>query len=452
MAMTTDWARRDAAHHLHPFTTHAALAASGSRFITEAEGVWVRDSDGNRFLDAMAGLWCVNIGYGRRELAETAYRVMLDIGYANSFFQSTNPWATDLATRLAGLPPAGLDRVMFANSGSEANDTIVKIVRYYWNLCGQPNKKMILSRHRAYHGVTVASASLSGLPAMHRHFDLPLSGSVDYASAPCWYDYGGDDDPDIFGLKAARSVEDLIMHHGADRVGAFIGEPIMGAGGVIIPPASYWPELEAICRRHDVLLIADEVICGFGRTGRWFGCDYFGFEPDLMSMAKGLSSGYMPISAVRLGRNVGDVIFAAEEEWAHGFTYSGHPVACAVALENLRILDEEKLIEGVATIIGPYFKAALAGLADHAIVGEVRCCGLLAAIELASFSGSRTRFPTLAAAGQRCRDHALAAGLIMRACGDTMVLAPPLCITPAEVDDLVERARKALDATERDLR
>jgi putrescine aminotransferase len=341
--------------------------------------------------------------------------------------------------------------MFFANSGSEANDTVVKLVRYFWKLQGKPKKQTMIGRSYGYHGVTLAAASLSGLPNMHLQFDLPLAGFA-HVPAPYWYAEGGELTPEDYGQRAARALEEKILELGPETVGAFIGEPVQGAGGVVIPPAGYWAEIQRICRKHDVLLVADEVVCGFGRTGRWFGSERFGIEPDMITVAKGLSSGYVPIAAVLLGPRVGDALAAAHEEWAHGFTYSGHPVAAAVALENIRVIEAEGLHERAAGPLGDHFAAALAGLADHPLVGEARSCGLLGALELVADKGTRRYFPTARKVGLTCREHCIENGLVMRAVRDVMILAPPLVITEAEIDEIGVRARLALDLTASELR
>ena len=447
---TARWRELDARHHLHPFTDQAALAAKGVRVIKKAEGCWLWDSEGNRILDGMAGLWCVNVGYGRAELVEAARRQMATLPFYNTFFQCATPPAVELAARLAEIAPAGLDRVFFTNSGSEANDTAVKLVRFFWNLMGRPEKKTIISRNYAYHGVTLATASLSGLAAMHPQSDLPLPG-FEHVAAPYWYGEGGAHTPEEHGRLAAQALERRTQELGPERVAAFIGEPIQGAGGVIIPPEGDWAEIQRICREYDVLLIVDEVICGFGRTGRWWGAERFGIRPDIVTAAKGLSSGYLPIAAVLLGRRVGDALVAAGQEWTHGFTYSGHPVAAAVALENLRLLEEEGLHERAGGPLGDYFATALAILADHPLVGEVRSCGLIAGIELVEDKARRRHFAPARRVGILCRDHCIAQGLVMRAVRDVMVLAPPLVISEAEIDQIVARARAAFDRTAADL-
>ena len=450
MTKTAEWQALDSRHHLHPFTDHKALAAAGTRIITRAEGCWLWDSDGNKILDGMAGLWCVNVGYGRNELIEAATRQIAELPYYNTFFQSATPPSVELAAKLAAIAPGDMDHVFFANSGSEANDTAVKLVRYFWNLKGKPDKKIIISRDYAYHGVTLAAASLSGISPMHPQSDLPLPG-FEHIMAPYHFVHGKDHDPDDFGMAAAMMLEEKIKEIGPDKVAAFIGEPVQGAGGVIIPSFDYWPEIQEICRKYDVLLIADEVICGFGRTGRWWGSDTFSIEPDIMTMAKGLSSGYLPISAIMLGKRVGDAITGSGEEWVHGFTYSGHPVAAAVALANIDVMEREGLHERASGAIGQYFKDALGSLNDHRLVGEVRTLGLLGAIELVEDKDARRRFPETRQVGLTCRNHCILGGLVMRAIGDIMVLSPPLIITEAEIDEIVNRARSALDQTAQDL-
>ncbi|MEM8949178.1 MAG: aminotransferase, partial [Pseudomonadota bacterium] len=411
---------------------------------------WLNDSDGNRILDGMAGLWCVNVGYGRTELIEAAHAQMSELPYYNTFFQSATPPTVELSAKLAAIAPHDLSRVFFANSGSEANDTAVKLVRYFWNMQGKPEKKTIISRKLGYHGVTLGAASLSGLSPMHPQADLPLPG-FEHIEAPYWYGHGGDLTPEALGRQAADALEERIVQLGPENVGAFIGEPIQGAGGVIIPPDGYWQRIEAICRRHDVLLIADEVICGFGRTGRWWGSDSFGIKPDIMTMAKGLSSGYLPISALMVGERVGEALASSGEEWVHGFTYSGHPVAAAVALANIRIMEEEGLHERGSGPIGQAFAAALASLDDHPLVGETRSLGLIGAIELVADKAERRRFPEGRAVGITCRNHCISEGLVMRAVGDIMVLSPPLIIDESEIGEIAKRARRAFDRTAADL-
>ncbi|MGB3809583.1 MAG: aspartate aminotransferase family protein [Parvibaculum sp.] len=447
---TKRWQEMDAAHHLHPFTTHHELAKHGARVITRAKGVYIWDSEGNRLIDGMAGLWCVQVGYGREELAEAGYKALKELPFYNSFFQTTHPYAAELSQKLSEVTPKGIDRFFFANSGSEGNDSAVKIIRYYWNLKKQPKKKIIISRNKGYHGVTLASASLSGISAMHPQADLPLPGFV-HIACPYWYGDGGDMTPEDFGLKTARALEEKILELGAENIAAFVAEPVQGAGGLIIPPSTYWAEINRICKKYDVLLHIDEVICGFGRTGKWFGSDTYGIEPDMINMAKGLSSGYQPIAAVGLGTRIGDVLFNSDEEWSHGFTYSGHPVACAVALANLEVMQKEHLVEKAGGATGAYFQKKLAELSDHPLVGETRSVGMLGAIELVKDKKTRERFDPALEVGYRCRLHCFANGLVMRAIGDTMVLSPPLVISESEIDELFGLARRCIDLIARDL-
>ena len=447
---TRDWQDLDARHYLHPFTDFKSLAAEGARVISRAEGVYLYDTEGRKILDGMAGLWCVNVGYGRAELAEAAFRQMQELPYYNSFFKSANPPAIELARRLAGLTPPQFNHVFFTGSGSESNDTIVRMVRRYWDVRGEPDRQVIVSRHNAYHGSTMAGASLGGMAAMHSQGGLPIPGIV-HIEQPYWFENGTDVTPAEYGVRAARRLAEKIEEVGPERVAAFIGEPIQGAGGVIIPPDTYWPEVQRICRHYGILMIADEVVCGFGRTGRWFGCEHFGFEPDFMTLAKGITSGYQPLGAVMVADRVAEVLIEQGGEFHHGYTYSGHPVACAVALANLRVLETEDLVDRVREDIGPYLQKRWAGVGDHPLVGEARGVGLIGALELVAHKASRTFFRDRGRAGTICRDHCFANGLVMRAVRDTMIISPPLVLTHAQADELVEKAWKCLDLTARDL-
>ncbi len=443
---TAAWQELDRQHYLHPFTDFKSLHAKGTRIIVKAEGVYLYDSDGNRILDGMAGLWCVNVGYGRRELAEAAYRQMLELPYYNSFFQTAHPPAIELAKKLVDLTPPQFNHVFFTGSGSEGNDTVVRLVRRYWDLMGQPSRKVIVSRANAYHGSTVAGASLGGMAFMHEQGGLPIPDIV-HIRQPYWYGEGGDLSPDDFGLAAARALERKIEELGAHRVAAFIGEPIQGAGGVIIPPETYWPEIQRICDRHGILLVADEVICGFGRTGHWFGSDLYGLRPDLMTIAKGLSSGYLPIGGVMVADRVAEVLIDKGGEFAHGYTYSGHPAACAVASVNLTLLQQEDLVRRTREETGPYLRSKWRELAEHPLVGEARCIGLIGALELVRDRKQRTFFDNRGEVGTICRDFCFRNGLIMRAVRDTMIIAPPLVITREQLDELADKAWRCLDLT-----
>jgi putrescine aminotransferase len=441
---TLAWQALSGEHHLAPFSDYRQLKAKGPRIITRAHGVYLWDSEGNKILDGMSGLWCVAIGYGREELAEAASRQMRELPYYNLFFQTAHPPALELAKVLAEVAPAGMRHVFFTGSGSEGNDTVLRLVRHYWALKGQPQKKVIISRQNAYHGSTVAGASLGGMSGMHEQGDLPIPGIVHIAQ-PYWFGEGGEMSPEAFGVWAADELEKKILDIGVEHVAAFIAEPIQGAGGVIIPPDSYWPRIKTILAKYDILFVADEVICGFGRTGEWFGSDHYGLAPDLMTIAKGLTSGYIPMGGVLVRDEVVKVIDAGGD-FNHGFTYSGHPVAAAVALENIRILRDERIVERVKQDTAPYLQKRLAELADHPLVGEVRGLGLLGAIELVKDKASRSRYEGRGA-GMICRQLCFDNGLIMRAVGDTMIIAPPLVITFAEIDELVAKARKCLDLT-----
>ena len=443
--------KADIAHHFHPFTDHKAFhAAGGPRVITHGDGVWIWDGKGNKILDGMSGLWCVNIGYGRKELADAAYRQMLDLPYYNTFFKTTTVPATELAAKISSLLPEKFQTIFFSNSGSEGNDTIVRWVRHYWKVMGKPYRQHIIGRRRGYHGSTWVAANLGGMVGMHEQGGTALPG-FHHIQQPYWYDFGGDKTQEEFGLEAAAELEKKILELGPDNVAAFIGEPVQGAAGVLIPPSTYWPEIERICKKYGVLIIADEVICGFGRTGKWFGFETYGFEPDIINMAKGLSSGYIPIGAVAFAKNLIEPFFDKGGDFNHGMTYDGHPVAAAVALRNIEIIEDEKLVERVAEL-APYFHAGLQSLADHPIVGEVRSVGLLGAIELTKNKATRARFHDSGRVGTICRDHCFATNLVMRACWDTMVLAPPFCITKKEIDELFVRARTALDKTYDDVK
>jgi len=444
--LTRDWQNRDHRHYLHPFTDHKDLGNTGARIITHAEGVYIRDSEGQEILDGMAGLWCVNLGYGRQELIDAATRQMQQLPYYNCFFQTAHPPAIELSTALCEISPPQFNHAFFTGSGSEANDTVIKLVRRYWDLLGKADKMVIISRKNAYHGSTVAASTLSGMDEMHEQTGVLLPG-IEHIEQPYYFDLGGDLSEEEFGLQQARLLEQEILLLGAENVAAFIGEPVQGAGGVIIPPASYWPEIQRICKQYDILLIADEVITAFGRLGEWFGSEKLGIEADLMPFAKGVSSGYLPLGGVLISDRIADVVISKGGEFAHGYTYSGHPAACAVALASINILRDEGIINRVREDIGPYFNQRWASLAEHPLVGEARSIGLMAALEIVADKDTRERFHKDLRAGFRCRDFCFANGLVMRAVGDTMIVSPPLIIEHAQVDELVEKAWRCLDLT-----
>ncbi len=450
---TRQWQAADADHFLHPFTDFQALARKGSRVITSADNIWLRDSDGQRILDGMSGLWCVNVGYGQEALVEAAARQMRELPFYNAFFQTATPPAIELAELLAEVSPPQFRHVFFTGSGSEGNDTVVRMVRRHWDLLGQPQRQVIISRVNAYHGSTMAGASLGGMSGMHAQGGLPIPGIV-HIQQPYWWEHGRPHglSREDFGLVAARWLEQKIEQIGPDKVAAFIGEPIQGAGGVIVPPSTYWPEVERICRRHGILLVSDEVICGFGRTGQWFGCETLGFQPDLMTFAKGVTSGYVPLGGVLVGERVARVLIECGGEFAHGYTYSGHPVACAVGVANIRLIRKLGLVEHVRNDVGPYLASAFEELAGHPLVGEAQTCGLMGALLLVKDKHTGQAFPPDLEVGMVCRGHCFANGLVMRAVGDRMIIAPPLVITRAQIDEMVALIRRCLDLTLADAR
>jgi len=442
---TNEWQALDSAHHMAPFTDYGDLRQKGARIITHAEGHYIYDSDGNRILDGMAGLWCVNVGYGRPELVEAAATQMAKLPYYNNFFRTSNQPVAELSAKLAEITPDGLSNVFYANSGSEANDTIIRMVRHYWALEGKPEKRVIISREFGYHGSTIMSASLGGMKGMHDQ--AANEPGFAHIRPPYGFLHQGNQDEAEFAANAASWLEDKIIEIGASNVAAFVAEPIQGAGGVIVPPAGYFKHIQEICRRHDILFVADEVITGFGRTGQWFASQTMELEPDMMALAKGLTSGYVPMSAVMVGDRVANKLVADGGEFYHGFTYSGHPVAAAVALANLELIEREDMITRVREDTGPYLAEALAPLAEHRIVGEIRTFGVLAAIELVKSKDGPEMFEDTGATGVICRDHAINRGLMMRAVRDAMILSPALTYSRADIDETVRIAAQALDAT-----
>lgn len=433
----------DAAHHMHPFSTQDDLKASGVRVITSAKGVMLKDSEGEEILDAMAGLWCVNVGYGRDELAEVAARQIRELPYYNTFFKTSHVPVIALSAKLAELAPGSLNHVFFAGSGSEANDTNLRMVRTYWAEKGKPRKQIVISRWNAYHGSSVGSGSLGGMKGIHSQGGLPIPG-IEHIDQPNWWSEGGDMSPEEFGLERARQLEAKIDELGEDNVAAFIAEPVQGAGGVIVAPDTYWPEVMRICRERDILFIADEVICGFGRTGQWFGSQTLNLTPDIMTIAKGLSSGYQPIGGSIVSDEIASVIGATE--FNHGYTYSGHPVACAVALENLRILEEEKIVDRVREDTGPYLQEKFKSLVDHPMVGEAKIVGMMGSIALTPDAAARAAFAAEAGTvGYMVRERCFANNLVMRHVGDRMIISPPLVISKGEIDLLIDRAWQSLD-------
>ena len=444
MTSTSQLQALDSAHHIHPFSNQADLNTKGTRIISKADGIYIWDNEGHKMLDGMSGLWCVNIGYGREELAKVAYDQMLELPYYNSFFQCTTPKAIELSKLIAEVAPDKMNSVFFAGSGSEANDTVLRLARHYWSVQGKPEKINFISRRNAYHGSTVAAASLGGMVPMHSQGSLPIPG-IAHIDQPYWYREGGDEDEQEYGLRIARQLEEKILALGEDKVAAFIAEPIQGAGGVIIPPDSYWPEIQRICDQYEILLVADEVICGFGRTGHWFGSDLYHLKPDFMPIAKGLSSGYLPIGGVIMSDRVNKVLTEQGGEINHGYTYSGHPTAAAVAIRNIEIIQRENIVQNVHDITAPYLEQRWMQLNDHPLVGQARCKGMLGAIELVADKAARKPFADAGRVGGICRDICISNGLVMRAVGDTMIICPPLIITTQQIDELFEKVVKTLD-------
>jgi putrescine aminotransferase len=395
----------------------------------------------------MSGLWCVNAGYGRDELVAAATKQLQELPYYNSFFQCAHPPSIELSHMLMEITPPSFKRVFYTGSGSESIDTIIRMVRRYWDLLQQPERQIIISRHNAYHGSTVAGASLGGMKPMHRQGGT--LGGIAHIDQPYWFGSDRSLSPAEFGLQTARKLEEKILELGADNVAAFVGEPIQGAGGVIIPPDTYWPEIQRICDEYGILLVTDEVICGFGRLGQWFGADYYGIRPDLMTFAKGVTSGYLPLGGVMVGDRLADVLIDKGGEFYHGYTYSGHPASCAVAIENIRILQRERLVERVRDDIGPYLQKKWHTLAEHPIVGETRMVGLMGALELVQDKASLARYDEDVQIGTVCRDILVNNGLVMRAVGATIVVAPPLILSHAQADELIEKAWKCLDLTQK---
>ncbi len=445
MASTKTLRELDRQQYLHPFTDFAAYRKSGGRIYARAEGVFIEDTEGQRLLDGMSGLWCVNLGYSQPKIVRAVAEQLERLPYYNSFFGCANEAAVGLVAALLKVAPVGFSHVFLSNSGSEANDTNIRLVHRYFDLIGKPEKKLILSRENAYHGSTIASASLGGMSYMHKQFKpLPY---IHHVAQPYWFDNGGELSAEEFGRQAAQAVAEKIDALGADRVAAFIGEPVQGAGGVVIPPSTYWPAVQRILDERDVLLISDEVICGFGRVGHWFACEHFGTKPDLITFAKGVTSGYQPLGGVILGKRVAEVLTGRGGEFAHGFTYSGHPAACAAGMAALDLYRELGINEYVAQSIAPYWASRFAELSNHPIVGEARAVGMLGCLELVRDAPTRARLEPGGKAGLVCRDAAIDSGLMVRAVRDSIISAPPLVCTQEELDLLFDRLVRALDRT-----
>jgi 4-aminobutyrate---pyruvate transaminase len=442
-------ASRDKAYYLHPYTNLKTHEDVGPLVIERGEGVHVFDDSGKAYIEGMAGLWCTSLGFGEERLVEAATRQMRKLPFYHAFTHKAHDPGIDLAEALIKIAPVPMSKVFFTNSGSEANDTVVKLVWYYNNALGRPNKKKIIARQKGYHGVTVASASLTGLPHLHRDFDLPIAGIL-HTDCPHFYRYGeeGETEED-FATRLADQLEQLILAEGPDTIAAFFAEPVMGAGGVIVPPATYFDKIQPVLKRYDILFIADEVICGFGRTGSMFGSQTYNLQPDIITVAKALSSAYLPIAAVMISEPIYQAMVRQSEKigtFGHGYTYSGHPVSAAVALETLKIYEERDIVSHVRTV-APHLQNGLGRFKDHPLVGEVRGIGLIAGVEIVADKAAKMPFDPKLAIGGHVARFAQEHGLIVRAMGDSIGFSPPLIITSVELDDLVTRFGKALDDT-----
>jgi len=450
MPLDTPAARRDQSFHLHPSTNLRLVQKEGPLVITRGEGVYVYDEEGRRYLEGMAGLWCASLGFSERRLADAAYRQMSELPFYHSFAGKVPAVSTELAERLIGIAPAGMGKVLFANSGSEANDTAIKLAWYVNNALGRPQKKKIISRQRAYHGVTIAAASLTGLAFAHQDFDLPIARIL---HTDCPHYYRGaqpGESEEAYAARLADNLEQLIQHEGPDTVAAFFAEPLMGAGGVLVPPATYFERIQPILKKHDILFVADEVICGFGRTGNMFGTQTFDLRPDIMTLAKALSAGYQPISASLVTNELYDILLAQSDKlgiFGHGYTYSAHPVPAAVALETLKIYEERDIV-GQVRRVGPRMQAGIRSYADHPLIGHARGIGLIGAVELVRDKATRQSFDPKAAVAAFLVRRAQHHGTILRNMpGDHIAFCPPLIISEAEIDEMMGCFGRALDDT-----
>lgn len=451
MPITPDsLAQRDIETLVHPYTNLALHREKGPLIIERGEGIYVWDKDGKQYIEGLAGLWCTALGFGEKALVEAAIEQLNKLPYYHLFGDKSQVPAIQLGERLKAMAPMPVSKVFFVNSGSEANDTQIKLIWYYNNAVGRPEKKKIISRIKAYHGVTIAAGSLTGLPFAHQDFDLPLPGIL-HADCPHHYRFAepGETEEE-FATRLAQNLEELIIREGPDTVAAFIAEPVMGAGGVIIPPRTYFKKVQAVLKKYDIIFIDDEVICGFGRTGNTFGCETFGFTPDTMSVAKSLSSAYLPVGAVLIPDYIYESMLEESRKlgtFGHGFTYSGHPTCTAVALKNLEIMEERQIFEHVREVM-PRFQERLSAMGDHPLVGEARGIGLIGGCELVADKGSKRSFDPKQGVGPHCAARAQEHGLILRSLGDTIAFCPPLIITENEIDELFDRFSRALEDTE----
>jgi 4-aminobutyrate---pyruvate transaminase len=445
-ALPNSLAARDIAYYFHPATNARRHEAIGPTVIQRGQGIHVYDDQGKEYIEGLAGLWSVAVGFGEERLVAAAAAQMRELPYYHSFSHKSHPSAIALAERLVKMAPGAMSKAHFTSSGSEANDLAIKMIWYFNNALGRPEKKKIIARQRGYHGVSIASASLTGLPAFHREFDLPLP-MMRHVSCPHYWRFGaaGESEED-FATRLAKELEDMILAEGPETVAAFFGEPLMGAGGVIIPPRTYWEKIQAVCRRYEILIVADEVITGFGRTGRMFGSQTFGITPDILVVSKALTSSYIPLSALVFSDAIYQVLADNSAKlgvFAHGFTASGHPVATAVALENLNIIEERDLA-GNAARLAPQFAARLQALAAHPYVGEARAIGLIGALDIVADKTSKAAFEKPGIVGARIAELAQEEGLIIRAIGDIIAFCPPLIIDAKQIDEMFDRFGRAL--------
>ncbi|MCS7269191.1 MAG: aminotransferase [Geminicoccaceae bacterium] len=441
---------KDVAYLVHPYTNLRAHEQQGPLVIVRGEGIRVWDLDGKEYIEGLSGLWCASLGFSEKRLVEAARRQMERLPYTHTFAHRSSEPVIALAERLVAIAPPPIAKVFFVNSGSEAIDTAIKLVWYYNNARGRPEKKRIIGRRRAYHGITLAAGHLTGLPYARVGFDLPMSDRFFHVTCPSLYREGlPGEDEEAFADRLAAEIETLIRALGPETVAAFFAEPVMGAGGVVVPPASYFRKIQPILERYDVLMVADEVICGFGRTGNMWGCDTFGIRPDLVICAKQLSAAYVPIAAVLMSRDFYEVIADQSARLGTlglGYTYSGHPVAAAVALATLDIYETDRILDHVRAV-APRFQARLARLADHPLVGEARGIGLIGGLEIVEDKRSKRQFPQEAKAAVRIVGKILEQGLILRPLpGDVIGICPPLIVTESEIDELFDRLERGLDA------
>jgi adenosylmethionine-8-amino-7-oxononanoate aminotransferase len=447
---TREYQKADAAHHIHAFLDQKALNAEGPRVMVRGEGLHLWDNDGNKYIDGMSGLWCTNLGYGRKDLTAAATAQLDELPYYNMFFHTTHPAVIELSETLFSLLPDHYSHAIYTNSGSEANEVLIRTVRRFWQIEGKPQKKIMIGRWNGYHGSTLAATALGGMKFMHEMGGL--IPDIAHIDEPYFFAAGGDLTPAEFGRRCALQLEEKILELGADNVAGFIAEPFQGAGGMIFPPESYWPEIQRICRQYDVLLCADEVIGGFGRTGEWFAHQHFGFQPDTLSIAKGLTSGYIPMGGLVLSKRIAQALVEEGGVFAHGLTYSGHPVAAAVAVANLRALRDEGWVNAVKNDTGPYLQQCLREVfGNHPLVGDIQGTGFVAALQFVQDKATRKRFDNENDIAWRCRTIGFEEGLIIRSTLGRMIMAPALVAGRAEIDELVDKTRRAVDRTAQEI-